>query len=169
VILLRRHPADTSARWADVVREAKHVVFDEPWPSGELPKYSNIRDEDIAKLVSSLKHSAVHVNVGSTMTVDGAVFDRPQVGPAYDDRPGRPYDRTMRELYAHEHFLPITRSGGLNIVHDRAALIRAVRAGLEQPHVRAAARRQLVREIITFTDGQSTQRVLAELSRLLRS
>lgn len=167
VILLRRHPGDTSARWAGVLRDAKHVVFDEPWPSGEVPKYSNIREADIAKLVSSLKHSAVHVNVGSTMTVDGAVFDRPQVGPAYDDRPGRPYDRTMRELYAHEHFVPITRSGGLDIVHDRDALIRAVAAGLQQPALRAAGRQQLVREIITFTDGQSTRRVLAELARLL--
>ena len=166
VILLRRHPADTSARWAGVLREAKHVVFDEPWPSGELPKYSNIRDVDIAKLTSALKHSAVHVNVASTMTVDGAVFDRPQVGPAYDDRPGRPYDRTMRELYAHEHFLPITRSGGLDIVHGREELIRAVAAGLSQPALRTAGRKQLVREIITFTDGQSTQRVLAELRKV---
>jgi hypothetical protein len=167
VILLRRHPADTSERWAGVLRDAKHVVFDEPWPSGEVPKYSNIRDVDIAKLTSALKHSAVHVNVASTMTVDGAVFDRPQVGPAYDDRPGRPYDRTMRELYAHEHFLPITRSGGLDIVHDRPALMRAVTMGLSQPALRAAGRKKLVREIITFTDGHSTERVLAELRRVL--
>jgi hypothetical protein len=167
IVLLRRHPADTSARWGAVLRDATHVVFDEPWPSGEVPKYSNIRDADIVKLTSALKHSAVHVNVASTMTVDGAVFDRPQIGPAYDDRPGRPYDRTMRELYAHEHFLPITRSGGLDIVHDRRALIAAVAMGLKQPALRAAGRKQLVREIITFTDGQSTQRVLAELRRVL--
>jgi hypothetical protein len=150
------------------LRDAKHVVFDEPWKSGDVPKYSNIRDADIAKLVSTLKHSAVHVNVASTMTVDGAVFDRPQVGPAYDDRPGHPYDRAMRELYAHEHFLPVTRSGGLEIVHDRQAMIRAVTAGLEQPALRGAGRKRLVREIITFTDGQSTRRVLGELERLLR-
>ncbi len=168
VILLRRHPADTNVRWADVRRDAKHVVFDEPWASGEVPKYSNIRDADIAKLTSTLKHSEVHVNVASTMTVDGSVFDRPQIGPAYDDRPGRPYDRAMRELYAHEHFLPITRSGGLDIVHDRAALIRAVSAALKEPTARAAGRRELVREIITFTDGQSTQRVLDQLRAMLR-
>src|SRR3569623_137588 len=168
VILLRRHPADTSERWAAAVRDAKHVVFDEPWPSGEVPKYSNIRDEDIAKLVSTLKHSAVHVNVASTMTVDGAVFDRPQIGPAYDDRPGRPADRTMRALYAHEHFLPITRSQGLDIVHARDAMIRAVAQGLEQPQLRASGRAQLVREIISFTDGKSTERAATEILQLLR-
>jgi hypothetical protein len=101
------------------------------------------------------------------MTVDGSVFDRPQVGPAYDDRPGRRYDRTMRELYAHEHFLPITSSGGLDIAHDRQALIRAIASGLSRPALRSAGRRQLVREIITFTDGQSTERVLAELRKVL--
>jgi hypothetical protein len=167
VILLRRHPADTKARWESLLRDAKHVVFDEPWPSGVVPKYSNIRDSDIAKLTSTLKHSAVHVNVASTMTVDGAIFDRPQIGPAYDDRPGRRYDRMMREHYLYEHLLPITRSGGLDIVYDRQSLVRAVTTGLKHPELRTAGRKRLVQEIITFTDGQSTQRVLTELLRFV--
>ncbi|HEY4176150.1 MAG TPA: CDP-glycerol glycerophosphotransferase family protein [Kofleriaceae bacterium] len=165
IILLRRHPGDSSERWEALVRSGRHIVFDEPWKSGEDPKHSNIRDADIAKLVSTLKHSAVHVNVASTMTVDGSVFDRPQVGPAYDDSAGHRYDRMMRELYEHEHFAPITASGGLDIALSRAELVRAVVSGLEHPSARAAGRKSLVQEIITYTDGHSTDRVAAELAR----
>lgn len=165
IILLRRHPADSSERWQSLVRSGRHIVFDEPWKSGEDPKHSNIRDADIAKLVSTLKHSAVHVNVGSTMTVDGAVFDRPQVGPAYDDSADSRYDRTMRELYQHEHFAPIVKSNGLDIAFSRQELVRAVNAGLQNPGARAVGRKLLVEEIITYTDGRATERVAAELER----
>ena len=72
--------------------------------------------------------------------------------------------------------VPMTRAG-FNALDDelkqlksveRGAVIRAIAEGLEQPTLRAAGRRELVREIITFTDGQSTERVLAELLRLFR-
>jgi hypothetical protein len=103
------------------------------------------------------------------MTVDGAVFDRPQIGPAYDDRPGRPYDRVMREFYEQEHWLPIAHSGGADVAFDRAQLVFAVRAGLEAPGEKTDARRQLVSEVITYPDGNSTGRVAREVAEFLGS
>ncbi len=160
IILFRRHPNDPLERWLPVLNRAKHVVHDDPWTFGDKePALTNIRREDIERLASTLAHSHVHVNASSTMTVDGAIFDRPQVGPAYDDRPGRPYDRLTKELYLREHYLPITRSGGLDIVNSRDELIAAIRAGFEQPARLAEGRKRMVREICTYDDGQATHRV----------
>lgn len=159
IILFRRHPMDPVERWAGMISTTRNVVFDDPWPvKGEL-KHSPARRVDIERLVSTLKHSAVHVNTASTMTVDGAVFDRPQIGPAYDDGPGRRYDRPVRELYLQEHWLPIARSGGMTTATSRPALIAAVRAGFDDPGAQSAGRAAMVREIITFTDGGATGRV----------
>lgn len=168
VILFRRHPNDPAERWSELRGRTRHVAYDEPWPPGrERILHGNIRREEIEKLVSTLCHSAVHVNTSSTLSVDGAVFDRPQVGPAYDDRPGRRYDRAVRELYLREHYLPITRSGGLAIARSRAELMAAVREGLERPAAGAAGRRLLVSEICTFTDGRCTERVAGHLQAFL--
>jgi hypothetical protein len=101
------------------------------------------------------------------MSIDGAIFDRPQVGPAYDDSPGGKFDRIAREVYLQEHYLPITNSGGLEIVRNRAELIAAVRSGLENPGRSAEGRKKLIKELITFDEGRSTERVLAAVRSFL--
>ena len=127
--------------------------------NGPVQGRTNIRDADIERLVSSLCHSDVHVSVSSTMTIDGSIFDRPQIGPAYDDRRGGKFDRISYELYLREHYLPITNSRGLDLVKSRAAMIEAVNNALREPSRLAEGRRQLVREICTYADGKCTARV----------
>ncbi len=170
VILLRRHPVDPAGRWLPLLRQGKHIVFDEPWqPGAEVIGKTNVSDEDIRRLASSLCYARVHVSGSSTMAIDGAIFDRPQINPAYDDRPGRPFDRAMRELYLREHYLPITRSGGIQIVGSRAALVAAINDGFAHPERGREGRRRMVAEICTYTDGHSTERVAAALEEFLRS
>ena len=169
VILFRRHPVDPVERWMPILRQCKHVVRDDPWKNQAELGHANIRNQDIQKLASCLLHSRVHVNVASTMTIDGAIFDRPQIGPAYDDSPGRPYDRSARELYQQEHYLPITRSGGLEVVRNRRALIQAVRSALEDPGRLSAGRKRIVEEVCTFSDGRCTDRVAQALRNFLQA
>jgi CDP-glycerol glycerophosphotransferase (TagB/SpsB family) len=126
-----------------------------------------VRRQDVQKLASCLLYSCVHVNVASTMTLDGAIFDRPQIGPAYDDTPERTYDRTARELYLQEHYLPITHSGGLEIAYSRAELIHAVRSAMDDPGRLADGRKRLVREMCTYDDGRATERVAQAMRSFL--
>ena len=168
VVLFRRHPVEPVERWQGVVAAARHVVSDEPWaPGREVAGKTNVRRADIERLASTLHHADVHVNVSSTMTVDGAFFDRPQVGPAYDDTPGARHHRTVRELYEREHYVPITRSGGLALAGSRQALAAAVNAALAAPGEGTEGRRRIVREIATYADGRSTDRVYDALAHFL--
>jgi hypothetical protein len=167
VILFRNHPVDPIERWRPVLSRTKHTVHDDPTVNVKVLGASNIKRYDIEKLASCLCHSKVHVNVASTMTIDGSMFDRPQVGPAYDDTPNGLSDQTSQELYLQEHYLPIAKSGGVEIVRSRQELIRAVRDGLEHPERLAEGRRRLVREICTFDDGKATDRVARGVRRFL--
>lgn len=168
IILFRRHPNDPLERWLPTLRKAKHIVVDDPWRLGQEDlALTNIRREDIEKLASTLAFSQVHVNASSTMTVDGAIFDRPQIGPAYDDQPGRRYDRIIKELYLREHYLPITRSGGLSIAYSRAELIHAVRDAFTNPERLSEGRRKIVQEICTFDDGRCTERLCQAVNTFL--
>ena len=163
VILLRPHPHDKLERWSAALERCHHVICDEPWsaPSSN-PLFTNVTCCDIEKLASTLKHSAVHINTSSTMTIDGAIFDRPQIGPAYDET-SPSHHQAMKELYEREHFLPILRSGGLSLAHSRDELIRLVNGALESPARWSENRRRMVRSIITFDDGQSTHRLALAL------
>ena len=130
-----------------------------PGPMGASRVTPNMRMRDIQKLASCLFHSQVHVNVASTMAVDGAIFDRPQIGPAYDDTPGRKYDRppgicTSRNTICRSRSRAAWKSctAGTNWFGPFAPR-------LEDPGRLAEGRKRLVREICTFDDGRATERV----------
>jgi hypothetical protein len=168
VILFRRHPVDPIERWQKVLQRARHVVVDNPWQLGaKVLGHTDIGTNDICKLASTLYYCGVHVNVASTMTVDGAIFDKYQVGPAYDDSPSRKYDRAALECYHQEHFLPIAQSGGIDIARNRQALIQAVRAGSTNPEQMRQGRRRIVQEICTFDDGQCASRVASAVREFI--
>ena len=167
LILFRPHPNDSLQRWSSVLQRAKHVVCDLPWADGPEMGKTNITRTDIERLASTLRHSQAHVNTSSTMTVDGAIFDRPQIGPAYDDRHRRKYDRSTRELYLREHYRPITNSGGLALTYNREQLIEAVCSSLQEPEKLQSGRKRIVREICTYEDGKSTERVAWSIRKFL--
>lgn len=166
VVLLRRHPNEPSERWKDLLKSTKNIVFDEPWaPGSHKIGKTNIRREDIEKLMSTLWYSDVHINASSTMAVDGAILDKPQIGPAYDET-GK-FNRESIEIYLREHYLPITNSGGLVIVKSREELIRAINEAFLFPEKYSQGRKKIVQEICTFMDGRCTDRVSEALREFL--
>lgn len=164
-ILFRKHPVDPIDRWNPVLEKARNVVYNEPWAvRSEVRGHTNVRRRDIEQLASTLQHCAVHVNVASTMSIDGAIVDRPQVGPAYDANPGGKYHRSSLECYQQEHFLPLLDSGGIDVATGPERLVEAVRLGLDDPSAKSPERGGLVREACTFHDGRATDRVSAQVA-----
>lgn len=169
IILFRRHPLDPIDRWMSVLRHAQNVVRDEPWATAETLKFANMHAGDIAKQVSTLYHSQIHISVSSTMTLDGAFFDRPQIGPAYDDAPNKKYDRICRELYQREHYLPITNSGGIEIVKNREEMIEAFRQAHFLSKKQEVARAHMLRDMCSYTDAQCTNRIARSIFHFLQA
>lgn len=167
IVLFRRHPVDHIERWQPVLSDSRHIICDNPWQPSESTMHFNVKRGDIERLVSTLLHCWVHVSTSSTLTVDGSIFSRPQVSPAYDDRPGRKYDRITRELYLREHYLPITNSGGVTVAYSRDELISAINLGIMNPEIQREGRQRIVRKICTFSDGRSTMRVAKALMDFL--
>lgn len=168
VIIFRRHPVDPIVRWEPVLNACSHVVRDEPWRLGEsVLGHTNIRREDIEKLASTLYYAKAHVNVASTMTIDGAIFDRPQIGPAYDDSPDHKYHRAALECYLQEHYLPITHSGAVSVVRSRREMVDAVRSAFLDGSEKRQARLSLVKDVCTFNDGRCADRVAAALNTFI--
>jgi CDP-glycerol glycerophosphotransferase (TagB/SpsB family) len=167
VILLRRHPVDSQERWNSLIDHSNNIVLDNPWTNGDItPSQTNVTQYDIEKLVSTLAFSDIHINASSTMTIDGAIFDKPQIGPAYDDNE-RKFHKEMQQLYLREHYLPITNSGGLEIAKNKKELIYLIRQAMEDPDRLSMNRKRMVQEICTFNDGKSTDRVFNALKSFL--
>ncbi|MEZ5323252.1 MAG: CDP-glycerol glycerophosphotransferase family protein [Microthrixaceae bacterium] len=169
VVVLRRHPTDRPERW-ERFGDHPSVRFDDPGAIGSdvrRPGQTNLDDRQIRHLCTTLAHTDVHVNVSSTMTLDGACFDKPQIGPAYDVDGVRRHRRRAEDLYRREHFVAIVGSGGLELSGGPAELVSQVRSALDEPGRLSTRRRAMLEAVCTYTDGRCTERVADEVTRFI--
>jgi len=166
VILFRCHPLDNIERWKNFIGGSPFIYYDHKAPIREKLDYNDFTVEDEIRLVSTLKYTDVHVNLCSTMAVDGSIFNKPQIGPYYDDA-NKATEPLLRAVYNQEHYKPIVASGVLTLAHNRSELISHIANALANPSAYNTKCQDCVKEIATFTDGRSTERVLAKLKTLL--
>ncbi|NNV56587.1 CDP-glycerol glycerophosphotransferase family protein [Limnovirga soli] len=159
VILLRCHPLDYPERWKAALASSKHIALDAYTGTREQPDRDNITPTDISKLISTLQHTDVHINLCSTMAVDGSVFNKPQIGPAYDEvQPATQH--LLKDMYRQEHYIPIIQVQGVSLANSKQELITLVNKALAQPSAFTANCAATVETITSYRDGQSTNRVL---------
>lgn len=161
-LLVRPHPIEVPETWRDVGASLRNGVVAPSWGGADvLTAWPS--DEDLTRQLSSLAHSAVHVNICSSMSIDGAMYDRPQVSPTSLPDVDAELDRRLLDAYRQEHWQPLARSGGLDAVAGTAGVVAAIGRGLVDPGARAAGRRRLLTDLLTFTDGRSSARVAAAI------
>jgi len=119
--------------------------------------------------MSTLAHSAVHLNVSSSMTLDGAAFDRPQIGPRFVPGLTNRDARQVRGLYDREHWLPVTASGGLATADDEQQLQDEIVTALTDPSTRNQGRLRLLDSLLTLNDGKASERVVEQIELFLNS
>ncbi|HMZ45211.1 MAG TPA: CDP-glycerol glycerophosphotransferase family protein [Chitinophagaceae bacterium] len=162
IVLFRCHPVDILQRWKDSVGSSNNIVFDSSWTGEKNLVSTNITEFDIKKLCSTLYYTDVHINLCSTMTVDGSAFNKPQIGPAYDDiAPAKAH--LLKGMYWQEHFIPVLKVNGIALANSKQELIELTNKALKHSDMDEQKCKQVVEEIITYANGNSTQRVAAIL------
>ncbi len=166
IILFRCHPMDNIERWKKAIGPSENIIYETSWSGTDKLQNANLTRADIVKLCSNLAYTDIHVNVCSTMTVDGSAFNKPQVGPAYDnDNPG--IGKLLRTMYQQDHFVPIVKTGGLKMAGSKQELVRLVNDALVNPGKYVVKCNDILKEIITYTDGQCTDRVAGIMKKEL--
>jgi hypothetical protein len=112
----------------------------------------------------------MNINLGSTMSLDFGMHDKPVVNVAFDmsDPPlfGMPvYDY----YYCYEHFQPVLEFGATRIARSPEQLAEHVNAYLENPALDREGRRRLVDLQIDVPLGESSRRIVSVLESLATS
>ena len=162
IVLFRCHPLDKVERWKQYVGTSPHIFYDSAPTGAAKLDHVNVLKEDIMNLISTLKHTDIHINVVSTMSVDGSVFNKPQIGPYYDDvNPST--QKLFRRMYYQEHYVPIMKTNVINLANNKHQFIDLVNRVIENPSAYTQNCKNCVEEIITFSDGKSTSRAVSAI------
>jgi hypothetical protein len=166
-LLVRVYAKDRSGRFDELKRTRPDILFPEvPWE----PEWLTPKVEDTPLLTNTLRHAAVGVNVGSTISLELCMFDKPVINIAYNP-PGvnvAPVD--YRRGYDFDHYRPVVESGAVTLAYSEAQMPDLLRRALQRPEEQSANRRQLVTAMFDGTlDGRSADRVADVLLRLSAS
>ncbi len=157
-ILFRRSPADLGGRYGEVLAAYPEIaVCDPAWKAGEGDWTQLVPlPEDLALLANVARHCDAVVNLGSTMGMDFAVFDKPAVYVAYDP-PGVGGWRVM-DLYRLPHFHCVHELQPVYWAHGAGELGELVHRALAHPEEKREARARWLREIVAHPLNQASER-----------
>ena len=121
------------------------------------------------RFVNCLYHSDVIVSTYSTLTLDGAAFDKPLINIAFDGRKFVPYDRSVARWEMATYFKKVLNTGAVWNVNNVSELRNAINSYLDNPS-KLSKERELLRARFCFKiDGQSGKRFANEVLNLLRA
>jgi hypothetical protein len=161
-ILVRLHPLDDYQRWKSLQRGNLKIHVRRPWHIDE-----QVTTEDQARLVNTLRHADVCINMASTMSLDAAAVDTPVICIGFAGQGSGPEDQLCRDIYGTEHYRPIIASGGVRLVQDMDQLVADTVAYVRDRERDRAGRRKLVCDEVGQLDGCASERVADLIARLV--
>ena len=170
-ILFRRCPVDTTSRYAEVLAKHPEIVVCEPrWTTGGSGHWFQVvpTRADIGLLVNIALHSAMVINLGSTMAMDFAIYDKPAVYLAYQPL-ANGSSWKVTESYRQPHFTTVHE---LQPVHwarskeDLGPIICSLTSGHDG---KSAARKAWLQRVVAQPMDRASERCCEVLERLSRS
>ncbi len=167
-LLVRCHPNDDAARYAIVSGDARVTIWAPSRQPGQTLNTWTPPPDELSVLAAMLRASKVCINVASTTTLDALAAGVPVVNVAYDGDRERVYIESTRRYYDYTHYKPVVEIGGVPIARNRAELIAAIHAFLQDPALLAPQRALVLCRFCNVRIGASvaeTTRAIAEAVR----
>lgn len=176
-LLVRPHPQNMIGHMADLnwvnriakLDELERVAVNYPrLVAGSKVPWS-MEQEDMVVLSALIAKSAVVLNSGSTISIDGLMQERPVVLTSFDAHEELPYWRSARRLIDFIHLKKLVDMGGVTVVRDFTDLTKAINTYLANPEYLLAERKTTLRKECFNPDGKATDRVVNVISQLLET
>ena len=167
-IVFRRCPVDWSGRYDDVLRRHPEIAVSEPlWQSYDATRWTQAvpTAEDISLLVNLVYHSDVVVNLGSTMAMDFAVYDKPGVFVAYNPASANG-NWNVHDTYLLPHLRTVHELQPVYWARSAEELGDAVMRALERPEEKSSARRAWLHRHVMQPMEDASRRIFLELRQL---
>jgi hypothetical protein len=171
-VLLRPAPVDEGSRYEPVRREFPELIVERPaWIHTVPDQWSRVIPlaSDVQMLANITQHCDLNINLGSTMTLDFAIHDKPVVNIAFDVSDPPPFGIPVWEFfYRFEHYTAVVKLKAARFARSAAELVEHVNAYLENPAFDAEGRRRLAEMQVGVPVGRSGARILEVLAGLAR-
>jgi hypothetical protein len=169
-IIVRPVPIEDGGRYSKVRAAFPELIFAQPkWAHSEPDDWSRVipMKEDVQFLANLTHHSDLNVNLGSTMTLDFAIHDKPVVNIAFDVANPPMFGMPVWDYYYFfEHYRPVIQLGASRAARSPEDLAAFVNMYLENPTVDRHGRKKLVEMQVRLPLHESSGRIV-DILRLI--
>lgn len=120
-------------------------------------------------LTNTLAHADIIINMYSTFFIEGAIFDKPLIGIAFDGGKKSPYYQSARRFFDWDHLERIKLFNGIDLVHNEEEFIKSINRYLANTSCLNEGRKKIVEVQSQFTDGKSGERLAKVLLKILNN
>ncbi len=166
-LLVRVYPKDLTGRFDELKKRRTDILFptvewEESWLT---PKF-----EDSYALVNTLRHTAVGINVASTISLELCMFDKPVINVGYNPPNVSEEVLSYADYYEFDHYRPVVESGAVQVAASLDEMRTMLQTALEKPDARRKEREILIKKMFESTlDGKSGFRIAQVLLDLANS
>lgn len=169
-LLVRPAPVDNGKRYESVRRDYPEMIYAPPhWVQAVPGAWGQSFPllDDVRMLANLTRHVDVNVNLGSTMTLDFAIRDRPVVNVAFDVANPPPFGVSLWDHhYQFEHYQPVINLGAARFPRHAEAMAADVNDYLRNPAADHQGRKSLVDLQVGRPIGQSSACIVDTLQRI---
>jgi hypothetical protein len=169
-VAVRPSPVDDGKRYQPVRDQFPELLFLQPrWHHLRPGDWTQVipSTEDIQFLANLVYYSDMNVNLGSTMTLDFGLHDKPVVNVAFDVANPPYFGMPVYDFYYHyEHFLPVVEFHASRIARAAEQFPDFVNAYLEDPLLDHDGRKRLVNLHVEVVPGESSKAVVRALKHM---
>jgi hypothetical protein len=161
-LVVRLHPSDNIGPYLKY-RRTPHVRLDLPerW-SRSLGWTMSVGD--IQRASALLRYADVLLNFATTVTLEAAICDTPTLLVAFSTIDPEEIQRYVVGLHFKMHYKGLVDRKLVPIAWNQDDLIRWINRYLADPGLYRDQRKEIVRDWVHFTDGQSASRLAAAIS-----
>ncbi|MFN7923944.1 MAG: hypothetical protein U0Q16_27835 [Bryobacteraceae bacterium] len=171
-VILRPAPVDDGKRYLKVRQDFPELIVAQPeWLHSSSANWSLVfpTPQDVRFLVNVTHHCDMNVNMGSTMTLDFGIQDKPVVNIAFDISDPPYFGQTYWDYYyCFEHLQPVLEAKASRVARTKDQFAEHIAAYLKDPSLDREGRRKLADLEVGAPLEKSTELIVEALRRVAR-
>ena len=159
-VLIRNHPHHP-AELSRFERDPRFIIEvpgirDKGWSD----KTVEFGPEENDHLRNSIYYSDIIMYVATTLGLDAAVFNKPQIMVSFDGWESRPYAVSVRRYNREDCLHNLVKCGGTRVVENKEKWFESINDYLKNPALDQAGRDKITIEHLYRTDGKASERIV---------
>ncbi len=170
-VLVRPVPVEDGRRYEKVRREFPELIYAQPeWIHPQKGDWSGVipLPSDVQFLANLTRYADLNINLGSTMTLDFGLHDKPVVNIAFDVANPPIFGMPVWDYYYFfEHYRPVVEYGAARFARSPDDLAEYVNQYLQNPALDREGRRRLADLQVGTALGQSSEQIVQALQQIV--